>query len=53
MALNRGNALRPTLSIELEEENTHLLRALIHNLWISVWIFALIYCKSIIISLLL
>jgi hypothetical protein len=53
MAFNSGNALCPTLSIELEEENTHLLRALIHNLWIIVWIFALIYCKSVIIFLLL
>lgn len=53
MAFNRGNTLCPTLWIELEEKIRTYLRALIHNLWIIVWIFALIYCKSVIISLLL
>jgi hypothetical protein len=53
MVFNEENALCITLLIDLEEENTPRLQSLIHNLWIIVWIFALIYCKSGIICLLL
>ena len=46
MLFDEENALCTTRSIDLKEDNIPRLLAIIHRLWIIVWIFALIYCKS-------
>jgi hypothetical protein len=40
------NVLRTVPVIGLQEENPYCPRVIIHNLWIILWIFVLISCKT-------